>query len=59
MSVAAKPGVKVTFNNKLKKIPGAKQYGSYDTPQPEGGLRIQVSFPGRPLDASRTAAYRP
>ena len=27
--------------------------------QPEGGMRIQVSFPGRPPDASQTAAYRP
>ena len=27
------------INNKLKKIPGAKQYGSYDTPEPEGGVQ--------------------
>ena len=39
VSVNAKPGVKVNLNNKLKKMPGAKQYGSYDTPQPEGGLQ--------------------
>ncbi|HEV2063428.1 MAG TPA: PEGA domain-containing protein, partial [Thermoanaerobaculia bacterium] len=39
VSVNAKPGAKVSLNNKLKKIPGAKQYGSYDTPQPEGGLQ--------------------
>jgi hypothetical protein len=39
VSVNAKPGAKVSLNNHLKKMPGAKQYGSYDTPQPEGGLQ--------------------
>lgn len=39
VSVNAKPGAKVNLNNKLRKVPGAKQYGSYDTPQPEGGLQ--------------------
>ena len=39
VSVNARPGAKINLGNKLKKIPGAKEYGSYDTPQPEGGLQ--------------------
>jgi PEGA domain-containing protein len=39
VDVDARAGVKIDVGNKLKKIPGAKQYGSYDPPQPEGGVR--------------------
>lgn len=35
----ARPGTKTDINNKLHKVPGAKQYGSYDTPVVEGGLQ--------------------
>jgi hypothetical protein len=39
VDVDAQPGGFVKLDNKLKKIPGAKQYGSYDTPVPEGGVQ--------------------
>lgn len=39
VDVEARPGTKVVLNNELRKIPGAKQYGSYDTPRIEGGIR--------------------
>jgi hypothetical protein len=39
VNVDARPGVKVNFNNKLKKIPGARQRGSYETPEPQGGVQ--------------------
>lgn len=39
IDVDARAGVKIDVGNKLKKVPGAKQYGSYDPPQPEGGVR--------------------
>ena len=39
VTVNAKPGSKVDLKNKLVKIAGAKQYGSYETPPPEGGLQ--------------------
>jgi hypothetical protein len=38
VNVDARPGVKLDFNNKLRKIPGARQHGSYESPQPEGGV---------------------
>jgi hypothetical protein len=38
VEVDAKGGAKVGVNDKLHKIPGSKQYGSYDTLQPQGGL---------------------
>ncbi len=47
--VDARAGVKIDVGNKLKKIPGAKQYGSYDPPQPEGGVR---RFWGKEKDGS-------
>lgn len=39
VDIEARPGVKIEIDNKLKKIPGAKQYGSYDTPEPQGGVQ--------------------
>lgn len=39
ISVDARPGVKLDVGDRLAKIPGAPRYGSYDTPQPSGGVR--------------------
>jgi PEGA domain len=39
IEVDARAGVKLDVSEHLKKIPGAKQYGSYDTPTPEGGVQ--------------------
>ena len=39
IDVDARAGVKVDVNEKLGKIPGAPSYGSYDTPEPRGGVR--------------------
>ncbi len=39
VEIEARAGVRAEINNKLKKIPGAKAYGSYDTPVPEGGVQ--------------------
>jgi hypothetical protein len=35
--VDAQPGMYLDFKDKLARIPGAKQYGSYETPRLEGG----------------------
>jgi hypothetical protein len=37
--IDAHGGARYTLNNKLHKIPGAKQYGSYSTPDLPGGLQ--------------------
>jgi hypothetical protein len=39
VTIEARASARYKLDNKLKKIPGAKQYGSYDTPEPEGGLQ--------------------
>lgn len=40
IEVQARPGMKLSIDDGLRKVPGAKQYGSYDEPaQPEGGVR--------------------
>ncbi len=39
ISVDARPGVKLDVGERLPKVPGAARYGSYDTPQPSGGVR--------------------
>ena len=39
VDIEARPGVRIKIDNKLRKIPGAKQYGSYDTPEPQGGVQ--------------------
>jgi hypothetical protein len=39
IEVDARPGVKIDVGDRLAKIPGAAQYGSYDTPEPRGGVR--------------------
>lgn len=39
ISVDARPGTKLDVGDRLAKIPGAPRYGSYDTPDPTGGVR--------------------
>ena len=39
IDVDARPGTKIDVGDKLPKIPGAAQYGSYDDPIPSGGVR--------------------
>jgi hypothetical protein len=39
IDVNSRAGAKIEIKEKLAKIPGAKQHGSYDTPQLEGGLQ--------------------
>jgi len=39
IEVDARPGVKIDVGEKLAKIPGAARYGSYEEPEPEGGVR--------------------
>jgi hypothetical protein len=39
ISVDARPGLKIDVGDRLAKIPGAPRYGSYDAPEPSGGVR--------------------
>jgi hypothetical protein len=39
IEIQARPGRKLQINESLKKISGAKQYGSYEPVEPEGGVR--------------------
>lgn len=39
VEIDARPGTKLDIDDKLPKIPGAKHYGSYETPTPEGGVQ--------------------
>jgi PEGA domain-containing protein len=39
IDVDARPGVKIDVDEKLPRISGAPRYGSYDTPEPRGGVR--------------------
>jgi hypothetical protein len=39
VEVDARPGRMLDLTDQLRKVPGARQYGSYDTPTPEGGVR--------------------
>jgi hypothetical protein len=39
VEVEARPGVKIDVGDKLAKIPGAPRYGSYEAPEPAGGVR--------------------
>ena len=51
----AKPGAVINISDKLKKVPGAKQYGSYENPEPEGGVQRfwskEANSPVHPVDA--------
>ena len=39
IEVQARPGMTLRIDDELRKIPGAKQYGSYDEKRPEGEVR--------------------
>ena len=39
VDVDARPGQTLRIDDKLRKIPGAKKYGSYDEPKIEGGIQ--------------------
>jgi hypothetical protein len=39
INLSAQQGSQMRISEKLKKIPGAPQYGSYDNPEPEGGVQ--------------------
>ena len=39
VSVQARAGGQTKIDDKLKKVPGSPQYGSYDNPEPEGGVQ--------------------
>ncbi len=39
VNLSARPGGQMKISEKLKKVPGASQYGSYDNPEPEGGVQ--------------------
>jgi hypothetical protein len=49
IDVDARPGVKVDVGEKLPRISGAPRYGSYETPEPRGGVR---RFWGKRRDVS-------
>jgi hypothetical protein len=39
IEIQARPGMTLRLDDDLRKIPGAKQYGSYDDPEPKGEIR--------------------
>lgn len=39
ISVDARAGVKLDVGDRLAKVPGAPRYGSYESPEPSGGVR--------------------
>jgi hypothetical protein len=39
INLSAQQGAQMRISEKLKKIPGAPQYGSYDNPEPNGGVQ--------------------
>ena len=49
IGVEARPGTQIDVDEKLGRIPGAAHYGSYDTPEPAGGVR---RFWGKRNDAT-------
>jgi hypothetical protein len=57
VNVAARPGGQMKIEDKLKKIPGAPQYGSYDNPEPEGGVQRfwgkEQNGPAHPVDVQQ------
>ncbi|HTY43117.1 MAG TPA: PEGA domain-containing protein [Thermoanaerobaculia bacterium] len=54
VDVKARGGAQIKISDKLKKIPGSKQYGSYDNPEPEGGVQRfwskEKNTPVHPVD---------
>ncbi len=62
VNLSAQQGAQMRISEKLKKIPGAPQYGSYDNPEPEGGVqrywakeRNASSHPANPQEGSGQA----
>jgi hypothetical protein len=49
IDVDARPGVKIDMDEKLPRISGAPRYGTYETPEPRGGVR---RFWGKRRDVS-------
>lgn len=39
IQIDSRPGMKLRVDEDLRKVPGAKRYGSYESPRPEGGVR--------------------
>jgi len=56
VDIDAHGGSQVKLDNHLKKIPGAKQYGSYDTPEPQGGVQ---RFFGKSRDQKNDIVIQP
>ncbi|HSS45741.1 MAG TPA: PEGA domain-containing protein [Thermoanaerobaculia bacterium] len=54
VEIDARPGTKLDIDEKLHKIPGAKRYGSYETPTPEGG--VQRFFGKRSGDSGQSVS---
>ena len=54
VDLKARAGAQMKISEKMKKIPGAAQYGSYDNPEPEGGVQRfwtkEKSSPPHPVD---------
>ncbi len=64
INVQARSGAQIKINEQLKKIPGAKQYGSYDNPEPSGGVQRfwskeqNVAQPTSPMSGQSGQAWR-
>ena len=62
--VNSRPGMYVDYKDKLRKVPGARRYGSYDTPKPQGevnryfGKRRELHRAGRSLTAAGDVRFR-
>lgn len=62
VNVQARPGAQMNISDKLKKVPGAPQYGSYDNPEPEGGVqrfwsKDKNGGPAHPVDLQGGGGY--
>ncbi len=62
--VNSRPGMYVDYKDKLRKVPGARRYGSYDTPKPQGEVNryfgkrrnsVEPVDPSQPPEASVSA----
>jgi len=52
IEIQARPGMKLRIDEELRKVPGARRYGSYEEPaRPEGGVR---RFWGKRRDATES-----
>ncbi|MGH9366382.1 MAG: PEGA domain-containing protein [Thermoanaerobaculia bacterium] len=55
VELTARPGMLLDIDDKLRKIPGSKQYGSYEIEKPPGGVH---RFYGKRSDGSGAAQLR-